>query len=578
MVDENLEKAMDSLIECIQNHNDNLQNVRGNKIELPSPEEYFIQNEMVASIYEKIMQSNQTGVYPVLVGCSFKATPCIKPIDKLIKISITQLQIEKKAMCKFICVRVIKPGYEVMFWNSVVEDDFGSVCALIVLNYPSEQLFPVGTILLIKEPYLKIGMENIPYIRVDCPTDIVVVTRDHPLFDGVDTINWAFKFSDIENEQSMRSCKNWFLRGTYLLKNQEIFRAREALSVAIQMANFFTEPDLIRSCQYQLTVVYFALGHYEKVIELAEQLMQFFKMEEFHIAVLIGRAYYELRKYHPALIWFQRYGTANPDNEWCQKEIRKIRRRIQQQFKGDISFDNLQSATLNFPYTKLDCASYFGNVRVFKSSSSAKKKMLVAAKNIASGTCILVSKAIAAIVDPKKTLGFFCDDDNVVFNNRSHQMLVSELAQLLFKNPKTYSKLIFRYPPGPKKKKVRLYCNDLQLEPVVDIDVIKSICRYNALDIYVNYDREHLDQNETIGCGLFPLPARMNHSCVPNTSCQFYNDVMVLLAVKDILKGEELFLSYIPLGQPIAFRKTMLNNRGIICQCELCESEQIAEL
>lgn len=72
--------------------------------------------------------------------------------------------------------------------------------------------------------------------------------------------------------------------------------------------------------------------------------------------------------------------------------------------------------------------------------------------------------------------------------------------------------------------------------------------------------------------GVFPLIARLNHSCRPNAQ-HAWNDKLqeqTVYAVRDIAAGEELTLSYHN-GGPSAERKAALRQFfGFDCACELC--------
>ncbi|KAG8938006.1 hypothetical protein FRC04_009813, partial [Tulasnella sp. 424] len=77
-----------------------------------------------------------------------------------------------------------------------VEDVNGDVCTMTVYNYPGtigarsqlvEALFPVGSILAVREPTLKsaVGMGN-PLLRVNCPSDIIWLEPDDERLVGVE--------------------------------------------------------------------------------------------------------------------------------------------------------------------------------------------------------------------------------------------------------------------------------------------------------------------------------------------------------------------------------------------------------
>jgi hypothetical protein len=85
--------------------------------------------------------------------------------------------------------------------------------------------------------------------------------------------------------------------------------------------------------------------------------------------------------------------------------------------------------------------------------------------------------------------------------------------------------------------------------------------------------------NSGTDIGLFPKIARINHSCRPNAS-YYWSGIMnkrIVYATRKIAKGEEIFVSYIPLLLPQEHRQQHLNRYGFKCSCEACAQEQTAK-
>ncbi|OAG12344.1 TPR domain protein [Paraphaeosphaeria sporulosa] len=73
--------------------------------------------------------------------------------------------------------------------------------------------------------------------------------------------------------------------------------------------------------------------------------------------------------------------------------------------------------------------------------------------------------------------------------------------------------------------------------------------------------------------GVYDLPSRINHSCIPNVHYE-YNPAIergTFHAVRDIAEGEELFISYINGGSRLkSWRQPKLDMWGFVCQCAAC--------
>lgn len=72
--------------------------------------------------------------------------------------------------------------------------------------------------------------------------------------------------------------------------------------------------------------------------------------------------------------------------------------------------------------------------------------------------------------------------------------------------------------------------------------------------------------------GVFPLAARMNHSCRPNVAQTWNAEInqLTIHAIRDIQPGEELCDAYCLLVEDTATRQTGLDAYGFVCACEVC--------
>lgn len=92
--------------------------------------------------------------------------------------------------------------------------------------------------------------------------------------------------------------------------------------------------------------------------------------------------------------------------------------------------------------------------------------------------------------------------------------------------------------------------------------------------------------HSTIGEGVYPAAALLNHSCFPNCILryklgtissnngkqQFHPPILQIIACRDISFGEELTHSYVDLALCTQERQARLSqNHGFVCQCQRCE-------
>mmetsp|Transcript_17029 Transcript_17029/g.25775 ORF Transcript_17029/g.25775 Transcript_17029/m.25775 type:complete len:474 (+) Transcript_17029:50-1471(+) len=80
--------------------------------------------------------------------------------------------------------------------------------------------------------------------------------------------------------------------------------------------------------------------------------------------------------------------------------------------------------------------------------------------------------------------------------------------------------------------------------------------------------------HNTIGQGVYPHAAILNHSCDPNCILRFTNSDIEIVALRDIAKGEQLTHSYIDLVKDTITRQQHLSTlHGFVCSCKRCRGE-----
>ncbi|KAK4033273.1 SET domain-protein 5 [Parachaetomium inaequale] len=97
------------------------------------------------------------------------------------------------------------------------------------------------------------------------------------------------------------------------------------------------------------------------------------------------------------------------------------------------------------------------------------------------------------------------------------------------------------------------------------VHVVEDVVRINAFGITV-------DGREIKG--LYPEIARLNHACGATAYNRFTKKDLDMSAIdtRDIEPGEEITISYIPLGMPTAYRTRALSKWGFTCTRDLCSA------
>ncbi|KAF2813999.1 SET domain-containing protein [Mytilinidion resinicola] len=165
---------------------------------------------------------------------------------------------------------------------------------------------------------------------------------------------------------------------------------------------------------------------------------------------------------------------------------------------------------------------------------------LFATRRIARGTTIILEAPLVIIQPPPLTPGQGYEISKMLDSLRA------EFAKLSPLNQKRYLALHAHMFPSEEGK-----------------ETLMPILRSNAF-------------NTGTGLGLFPIVARINHSCRPNAA-YFWSEGLgrrVVYAGRNIEEGEEISISYIPLLKTTKEREKRLIQYGFRCECKACEASR----
>jgi len=156
------------------------------------------------------------------------------------------------------------------------------------------------------------------------------------------------------------------------------------------------------------------------------------------------------------------------------------------------------------------------------------------------------------------------------------------------------SRTIDEYDEGAMMQEFELiksnFANDDQnvLQPLLNYEQyihMKGLCALNTIQSYVQMEVLNLTykpespieaKSEFFHHGVFlpHLGALINHSCEPNLiSKSNYNCKTEWVAKRDIAKGEQLTMTYVPLELGITERRSRLQNWNFVCHCPRCDRE-----
>lgn len=104
--------------------------------------------------------------------------------------------------------------------------------------------------------------------------------------------------------------------------------------------------------------------------------------------------------------------------------------------------------------------------------------------------------------------------------------------------------------------------------PDVSVDTITKWQRRRTTN-EVKLDTDQWTQDEP-GKGIFPAMSLINHSCDPTCYWPNSGPVVNVRARRDIARGEEITINYVPLMLTTHDRRDLLTNYGFRCRCITC--------
>ncbi|CAJ0894566.1 5165_t:CDS:2 [Entrophospora sp. SA101] len=521
------------------------------------------------------------------------------------RISITDLQLDHVHHGKFLLCRVMAKCGKKVSLMTLVEDPEGDAVKLALYNWIKQsdipvkyrrgyvpvdevsKLLPIGTVIIIKNPYYKTTADFTTTLRSDNPSDIVIIDRNNNnLFRE---IKWS---TDLEKpDKQILSADDFRCRGNDYFISNYFASAINEYSNGIEL-----EPNNATLLSNRAEA-YLRLGRFTNAITDLEITLN---NESNHPKAIyrMGKALCGLKRYQEAITMlrdFHQKIQSSTDNSTIstRKSIEQLLKHAEmldlESRNGQYNFINivdefcekLNALTVVNDSEKigprLDHADYLSNDIEIRNVKK-KGRGWVAKCDIPEGTLLMVSKAFKAIFAYEVPFSFNIDASSKSMNTGTQNELIAYIAQRLTDEP-DLRKEIYKLYSGPDLAPISK--RDENALHSVDINRIEKIVKYNTFSL-LSYEQvsEYVEgmsllDVEKNGTALWILPSYFNHACVDNNvSWVGFGDLMILRTSRLVLKGEELVLSYCSSDSPYEERcNTLKDTFGINCQCRLCKLE-----
>jgi tetratricopeptide (TPR) repeat protein len=530
-----------------------------------------------------------------------------KSITELKPIHINDLVIGKTHTGFYLKVKIALKCTKMTAVVAVIEDDNKSATRLAVYNFFTPQNFKyhdvyyAGRTLYIIEPYFKVASDGIETIRVDQPNDILFdeqIVLD-PKLDASslkETADRAFREQNYElavsfYDAAISRFDSSFSQKTLQSKLQldkEIEKVKLDYDIAIKKIKLDYEAKLVQinleqdainekseAEQNFLSIIYSnkanclnLLKRHEMAIDSALNSVEFdpsYSKGRFHLvkSLLETGNLEDAEKHLTSLMELV--------SEDKTSELTDKLQRYKKFSKGIVDWSQVFLSIRN--NNPLDVCNFVSDKLEVKSTGVKKGLGVFALQNISKGELIIINKAFCLATSQEVSSVFGKNLTHVDISWSSSSMSSEHRSILKFKTEHIFLKdkhRMLEFGQLCNKQTIGLSLNDRKRLTArtenYRVDLIKSAIEKNTFGS-IDFSLFSIRQTPIENSGIWIYPSFFNHSCDPNVSWFTAGSVMFMKAAKDVVKGEELFVSYISLDLISSERKKNLSGLGFECQC-----------
>ncbi|OSX59446.1 hypothetical protein POSPLADRAFT_1035719 [Postia placenta MAD-698-R-SB12] len=571
---------------------------------IPPQRARYVSRQTLLSFHNRVRQARWSDGLPQgevstrMTISGFPRHSSIVPLERLERICFSQMLVRKVHLGSYLLCRSIAPSCLTTMIDRVasvqllIEDPEGNTHYLTIYNFPTtshcsvkylDDLFPVGTIFAIREPTFKAPtMGNYPIVRVDSPSDIILVSPGHSVLKGVvwRTDNPSSKILAVS---TIDSCRN---------RGNALFQASHWLPAALVYSRGLVANPKATVLLSNRAEAYLRLGFWSGTIADAKRVRTSPDAPEAlrnKAMFREAKAEYARGNYGTAEDLFLQQQSVRPDDEVVKGWISRARKRQAEQETGQYDWETLFNQSQSDHH--LDVAEFRGPIEVQQVSRRGGGRGIVAVQDIEIGQLVLVAKPFHSVYErdlhPNEIM-LSVDLITSKMNTRTQSALLAGVMQKLLGNPELHG-LVFDLYAGPDSSPPSSYPPVISpdVTPVdpsqasIDIDVAR-------LDAIISFNGFSPSVLEPISCrsktrpeegkpsGLYLLPALFNHACQSNAVWTCVGDVMVIRATKRIILGEEITIPYTSAhSNPYEERRAILRQFSIDeCDCHLCQDDR----
>ncbi|KAL2698371.1 hypothetical protein AAEP93_011081 [Penicillium crustosum] len=562
----------------LQTHKRNLKNaeaLKGRPAKSPKSKDEILMQFM----FRRMMNTERPGG-AVNIRSSFLPPaypPSHTPFSKLSKVMIKSLCLETHHRQRYLLIRMVTPADTMTAVMAIVEDEDGSVLMLQLYNQEQElsnaHSLMEGTVLVVKEPYVKVMADGDYGIRVDHLSDIWFV----PEFDDLVPLSWRKRVTQCDENAS-----SWKEKGSEHFGQGDY---RSAIQCYSKTLDAHPSPELAVIAQLNRSLSFLKSYCFDAALKDVENVLQVSELSEKGL-FRKAQALYQLRRFKESCEIHATLADKYPDNTQAAHEYSRASARLMEQDSGKYEFRKMVLEAKKRRPPTLDRATYIGPVTVKQTQSHGRG--LFTTEAVKAGDLLLCEKAFAHAFHDKDTsqdLRLLLNVDMNEATIGTQAELIELITQKLHKNPSLIPDFVDLHHGTYKSVDV------LEVDgiPIVDTFLVERIILLNGFGCPLTSRESHIDcmkgGNDTTkkvnkqfhSSGVWPMASHINHSCLSNARRSFIGDMMIVRASRDLPPNTEITFWYQSpmLRDPKEFPLN-LQHWGFKCDCILCQEARSA--
>lgn len=492
-------------------------------------------------------------------------------LDDLKEITISQLRSNVHHRGEFVWLSKLSdlirfsPTNTIIIVNDKDMDTQFMELMLVDQRLRGHGLFPPGTVMALKDPYLAKGEFGEDVLRVDHLSDLVTL----PLMDP----RVPEQFTKLVKLDEATTALQWKERGNASLKKADYAGAINAYTSGIANASE-DEQQLLCDLYRNRSQAQLMLGRYWAAQKDAQLAASGTKDLDVKAKFREAQSFYGRGDWQSARKVLD--GPDLADDRDSQVLLARVSIRQREEEHGDFEFSRMLLQLKKQP--RVDAGSYVKKVEI-RTEGSVAGRGLFAMTDIKAGQIILCSKPQCSLFASEPGARLASKHDlRTGAKHLDDFGLWRKLVNQLQHEPDLLSRVVQLQAKHAGLGTTLLECDG---KPVIDVFQIHDILAENKHRIP---DPRKISPKEEFGIAvvkeedweisgaLYDLASYINHSCLPNSYKVFIGDILLLRAIRPIKAGEELTLSYVNL-QEQKRRQYLKKTWGIDCRCPLCAAE-----